>query len=150
MDKLEQIQIGSEKRIMINTKKEPVFKKEKSPFTINDYHKQGLSQDKIAFGISISIVGIGFIVLVYCIIFGVTTKSGVDWAAIVGGTINEFIGGTIFVISNAARKTNNDYFEKLNKRQNIERALEILKNNIDDHDKKQAKILEYTDKLVEI
>jgi hypothetical protein len=88
------------------------------------FYKQGLSQSSVAFWVSIILCILGVLIIAFCIVFGSVTGT-IDLTLIgsIAGVLINIVGGTIFVVNKQTQKTNVMYYEKLAKRDDIEKAI---------------------------
>lgn len=114
---------------------------------LKEYHTQGLAQSKVSFWFSLMFAALGFLIILYSVIFYIGLSAGDLGAsslgksimddvqkpifALVAGTIVEAVAALFFVQSNKARQLMVDFFDKARLDRKLDEAL-VLSSQIED------------------
>ena len=91
-----------------------------------DYHKQGLWQSKMAFGLSFGGSIVGFIVIVASVVYGMVTGND-QWPGIVSGITVEAVSALFYTLSNKANEKISEFFKELTEDSKVKNALELAR-----------------------
>ena len=93
---------------------------------LQEFYAQDLKRISMSFWISMIFFGLGVIVITVCILFGVlgNVTSSVIMGVIVGLFVNS-IGGIYYTISKRKQRSKINDFNRMQKRNNIEKAVEL-------------------------
>lgn len=115
---------------------------------LKEYHAQGLAQSKVSFWFSLMFAALGFLMILYSIIFylGVNTETGANELnastsilndaqkpifALIAGTVVEAVAALFFVQSNKARQLMADFFDKARMDRKLDESL-VLASQVED------------------